>query len=573
MPPPPSLNTYNFIAKLLLTLIIAMITSQRLPAQLGVAATLVATQTYNQTTSTGVSNTGNDYIVYTDPSTSVVEKMNVAVCDGSVPQLMWTYKVTGTTLAVGSLQLVSSYAFDPDVCLLFRNNRFFAVVVYSDPVAGASYVECYAYTVGTNTWSLTTQINQTVLGANMATAINVDSDQKDHFAIVWDVGGTASNTHCYIVAGNWSTTFLEPVICSITNPGVLLPRLTNGGNTLPMPYKMPDIGVFDETNSVADYIVTVIDDDDDVATYGVIRKGDVCNNNMPSSFTTDFYRTDATHVYTWPRVARHRHVGSPLQEGYTVVYSDYDPTGVTYDINGHTNFYDATIPGFVNTDNVYTDGSAEFGPTPSGNYLPQINSKTLTKPVVSYERQSGSTSPITSQHFVVAFNAIDGNNDVYPLAFYTYNYDGIPYTTVSIYDFNQVPILSSNPNDEQIISVAGEQSHVFLYSWYDANNNGGSMCYKLVTSGAKFRTGIFDNNENEINCLYFSKETNSWWLPESINEASNILIYNLNGQTVCRQSNFDSDVFINALRELSGGMYVTSFSINGKTQNLKLIIQ
>ncbi len=541
--------------------------------QLGVAATLVSTQTYAQTSTTGVSNTGNDYITGTINSGANNVKMNVAVCDGSAPQLMWHYydnSLSSPYTQTGYITL-NPYAFDPDVCLLFREDRFFAVVVYSDGVNGFSYLECYEYDVSNNTFAFTAQIGQITLGTNIATAINIDSDQRDHFAAVWDEASTNSNSHCFIVAGNWSNTFHEPVICSNYNPGVLLPRLTdNSSNLLPLPYKMPDIGVFDETNSVADYIITVITDDDEVAVYDIIRKNNVCNNSLSSSLTAGYYNSVSGHIFTWPRVARHRHVGTTLQEGYTVVYGDYTVANGSYDIDGRTNFYDATNSIFINTDNIYTDGNNAWFNHANNYKLPAINNNVLYKPVVSYERQSGSTNPITSQHFVVAFNANDGTG-IYPLALYAYNSDGTPYTSQSIYDFNQVPILGSAHDEHDIISVAGEQSHVFLYSWYDIDNS--NMSYKLVTSGNKFKTGTFENTESTYKCLWYSKETNSYYLPKNISESNNIQIIDLNGHLLYSQNSFYQTNFLSAINNLCNGIYIVSLAANNQQQNLKLVIQ
>src|SRR6185436_2946290 len=81
---------------------------------------------------------------------------------------------------------------DPDVCLVFDDLGWYALVVYDDG-GGNCYFDVYSWTGTQFTLSSSTQLlNDAGNGATRNSTINIDADAIGNFAIIWDDANTGS---------------------------------------------------------------------------------------------------------------------------------------------------------------------------------------------------------------------------------------------------------------------------------------------------------------------------------------------------------------------------------------------
>ncbi len=451
-----------------------------------------------------VENTGNDMFVET--VNNITYELSVTVWDGFNPSMGWKYiDNTGTYTSIVDLP---TEVIDPDVCILHRNSDWYVAICYRDGSSGLPKLQIQKFDVPTKTWSVTAT-HTLGNGQPVQSAINIDSDQHEHYFVVWDQLNVSSNVKIYGASGIFNGVNVTLCLASYEFPAFYDP---SGVNLIQYPYNQPDVAIMDfpwnngtnpgqvKVSFLGGPCAAYPGSTHTLAVTDEVRftKWGVCTFTPPSGAVA-YARPELTgYEFGWPRIARHRRNTNitDVQEGFTVVYQKHQPNAHLYDIAGLTVFYDyTTTPGVLiltDQDNTYTDGNAQFYGTGNPPSLPPINTTYNLKPVVSYELKSGTVDPNAKQIMCIAFEHADVNTPLHRFcaSFYAHNYKGRPYTDPAgtpNYLFYHVP---TNVNEHTYaISVAGEMSESFIYSFANFTNQ--SVQYKTVASFAHLRQGNF----------------------------------------------------------------------------------
>ncbi|MBK8847780.1 MAG: hypothetical protein IPO27_15050 [Bacteroidetes bacterium] len=185
------------------------------------------------------SRTGNDIQSETIEGTKY--EMAVTVWEATNGQgLGYTFtNLTTSTVISGIAPLPVNTSFStPDVCLMQRNNNWHALVAYTEGFPSFGHLMILKFDIITHVW---THVSTTQLGPVVST-INIDSDQHEHFFIVWD-----ENLNPNIVvkgaAGAFNAVSNTVVVC-MTN--YQFPQFKDAnGNLVQYPYLRPDVSVMD----------------------------------------------------------------------------------------------------------------------------------------------------------------------------------------------------------------------------------------------------------------------------------------------------------------------------------------
>lgn len=463
----------------------------------------------------GVENTGNDIINKNISATNY--ELSATVWDGNDPSMGWMYKVNGVVQSNYIIRLGLDVV-DPDIALIQRDNanlKWYALVCYKSSINDNAYLKIYDFNPVTFVWTLIKTVS--ISNGDVITAINIDTDQDSHFFIVWDQLNGSNNQTIYCAAGAYMPNKGYPDVCMLNYEltGGFAPNTTlkdDLGNDLKFPYSEPDVSVYDypTTPQYPDGGDLVIVCKTGGSAQNSTWKGTIdcwisrfsdwqnCSFIPPNLWSLHTVPFVANEELDWPRIGRHRYIknnSSGYQTGFTFVYEKHNTFLATNDVCGFTFFYQTGNNASILTDNNYTNGSAEFwlpNLIPSGFFLPNISQYQNSKPVISYERISGSMNPNAQQNMIISFNHNDVNGAQYPLAFYAQNATGRPYTNKGFYKYYEVPIL---PGTESVVSVSGEQSGKFLSSFFDADDQ--QIQYKTVQSKAHLKTTSLTSSVNE----------------------------------------------------------------------------
>lgn len=417
--------------------------------------------------STDIQNMGNDAISYNPGGGSVL--VRAIVCDGAVPSLFIASSSAGGGFST-AFSFVYPDVIDPDVALIYKNGFTYALVSYAR-ASGGMYLEVFSISGASATY-LSNHLVSTSSATLLQNTINIDSDQNDRFAIVWDEQG--GNGQIQAMAGyvNGAGAIVLGTTCSLPIP------LACSGSGLPtaLPLIQPDVAVFSAggpgglTNCIIN--VSCIDGYGDLHVI-IDRFLDIFNGTPANIASSSFCVTPLPGTtFNLPRIACQRYNASVswAQTGIAVIYEVINAANNTYDIGSTTTFFDLLAnpqQSFQNTF-ILTDGTC-----PSYNGAPPINISTPNaenhRPVVTYNRNSGSFNQVDPilligwEHFtggpylpVVGYQIGSGEYFYFlPLA--------------GIVNYQEVPL---NPSgDETILSISGEQSNQMLYSWRDKNHD------------------------------------------------------------------------------------------------------
>ena len=451
-----------------------------------------------------VANTGNDVKNYSNNGS---ETIRAIVYDGDTPSLFYEFLQANSSVNAGTINLNYSDAIDPDVALIARffpganTWRAYALVCYSRP-GGGIYLEIFNFNYGVNTFGQHTLMSiGSTTSSLVSTAINIDSDQQDRFAVTWDEQGGAGQilTMAGYLKANGGFAFGPnalplpiPLYCGPPPPG--LPNIA--------PLKQPDVAVFSAggggggiANCIVNY--SMIDALGDIHV-GVQRFVDLIAGTPGSGW--DFcIEAQNGDVYNLPRIACQRYNSgiSFAQTGVSVVYEIYNPNTQTSNIGSTTTFFDMTGTGFSSLNTyVLTDGTYNLidpaFPISSSATLQDISQSPIinTAPVLSYNRKSGAFNPDASI-LVVGWNHNAGSSSL-PLSILQLA-DGRGFN-LSIgggnYANNYLEIPLNPTGSEGILSISGEQTNNMFYSWYD--NISFDHSYKANNYGSVLKLGTDD---------------------------------------------------------------------------------
>ncbi|MBK8846884.1 MAG: hypothetical protein IPO27_10210 [Bacteroidetes bacterium] len=472
---------------------------------------------------------------------------------------------------------------DLDVCILLRPNNWFVLIAYKD----VSIPKLLAYKFNPINKTFTFVSNTTLGNGNgIYTDIQIDSDQSEHFFVVWDQPNNTGVIKIFGASGGIANNSIS--IC-MTNYEFPLFNDPISGSTVNPPYYFPDVAVMElPIPSVVDIQMQA----------RITFVGTSCSAYPNSSgivcIPNDFKSTDWINctysnlsntlayikpppsgtLYMNPRIARHRRATtiSNLQEGFTVVWWTY---GGPPNIKGFTTFYDyiTNSPNLLihTTDNTYTDGTSYFD-----NLIPQIALPNITsdlggidiRPVVSYERKSGLVNPNSKQIMCIGFNFTDpvsGHSSC--ASFYARNLNGKPYCTQTANSpQNEYYRIPTNIIDKCYgIAVSGELSESFLYSWIapvlvPPSTN---IYNKIVQSGANLKSGDMQHTSVNYEIL------NDQFISVNLSNATKIVsLIDIQGKSVVNAENMQ----VNNLQELNQGFYLLSYlDASGDANTVKVV--
>ncbi|MBK8845539.1 MAG: hypothetical protein IPO27_02845 [Bacteroidetes bacterium] len=470
---------------------------------------------------------------------------------------------------------------EADVALIQRNNIWFALIAYLNGTTPMLLVE--QFNPGNQTW---TQVSNTALGNGTAcqTGIHIDSDQQEHFFIVFDQINAQGQQKIFGAAGTfWNSTIQ---LC-MTNYEFPLFKDPTGTFNIDPPYYTPDVAIMDMPTVPAQeysnpgkvkitFMAPTIGNPNSISQICVsndlvFSQYQNCAFTGPSVNLEYLKLATGSNVFSHPRIARNRRnlTISNVQEGYTVVWVGQDLQD--FNIYGHTVFYDyVTQPGpwpkKLTTDNTYTDGSCQFHNDP--NFLIDISTYQKKEPVVSYERKSGLVNPNSGQIMCIGFDYVDNTNNEYKSAcFYADNSDGKPVMTTLANNHLYYTIQQNTTGSNAGIAITGELSESFIYSWSKQTPGPtGEVYYKVVSSGADLRMlGSNNNYTEELKSIVIADDN---FLPIELNAISKIITW-----TGTRGEVFATNCSAGILnREIPKGLsFISYLNKNGQSERLKIL--
>lgn len=476
---------------------------------------------------------------------------------------------TGTSVTTGIWGFGISDVSNPDLAIIRQSaTKFHIVVPYSDPVVGGVFAAIYEFTPATLTWSYPVIVALSGSGV-FPTDINIDADDGNNFAIVWDevVSGTRK---IHVAAGSLQGTPLTPTFC-VTN--YTLPTFNNtAGTAISPPYSFPDVALFNKVSGSSVAVISFLTSvGSGASTQSVImvtkdlNVADFCSSSISTQNVEVAQYSSTNEAYSSPRIARHHGKSTFDQLGWTTVFAIADRNTGASNIAGITTFQ--TSSGLVNNGlRIFTNGSSSNAPFFNNNSmkLPNISSNSNTNPVVSYERRSGSDDINEPEVMVIAFDHYNGTSR-FPLSFYVQNGYGTPFTSTSQYLYYKVP--TSPTGDESVIAVAGTDSRHFLYSWWDKTSY---YCYfKIINAKSDLRLGTEMNGDVKNNTLLIS---NDYTLPINFpQEYLQMELYAMSGALIGKINN-NSGSINELFNGLKSGMYAAKFLRANNTKDVYKLI-
>jgi len=372
-------------------------------------------------------NTGNDVLSQGD------FLWQVSVCDANASgseAFEWDFYIPYPSLYHGLTSFYYDDAQDPDVCIVSDVNMaadVYGIAVYYSPSQTDFILEVF---VLSNPCISVAVTGLTGGNVNNLHVINIDSDEQNHFAIVYE----DDNGDIYCQTGSIVTTVLT-LNCTPL-------QIWTGGT-------MPDVTVHKGASSYEHIVFTFIDGNGDVQVYD----DDYVNYTSGGGCTPALnylYNSPPVYSFNRPRIASNPN-GSTLL--WTVVVEDNN--GGDYFIDGFTE------NGSGVTARIYNDGSLY------PNY--DITDASNLRPVVTYD--------YAEDNIFVGWT-FNNSAPVYP-----YNNPGDPdeadYPVMLVCDLNGDPIthtsylevpnvVNTNPSTETYaeLSIAARFSRVYTYFTY-----------------------------------------------------------------------------------------------------------
>jgi hypothetical protein len=405
--------------------------------------------------STTVLNTGND------KRDLISHTFEVSVWDdgsANTPEIGWN---VDNLSFFGTATLSYSDAFDPDVCLVQDGTYAYAIVVYWTSTGNGFYYDVFRSNGGN--FAILAASPYLLQNGNFGTTINIDSDDNDRFAIVWDDSG--QNIWCGV--GRASSGPPAITACGIN-------QLETGIA------QMPDVAMF-WNGTFEDVLITYVFTNQNLQLYinyqtwsalnnctptvGGFNSFDSWSHTVPTSPNPTTFSWPAITVgnggyYQYPRIA----AGSGFRDQWSVEVED-NASGA-----GGSGYY---IVGFTNASNIWS-GPADVvyhvyndGVTTTDSPY-NISSLVNLRPVVTYDN--------SSNYFFVGwtFYNISGNSSNgktvanYPIVLWC-DVKGDRVWTANYYKYWEVPDLATS-DDKQVLSVAGRYVTDNLYTYYGWDN-------------------------------------------------------------------------------------------------------
>lgn len=474
----------------------------------------------------------------------------------SPPFIGWNYDDglgTSSSITTGIWGFAFNDVSNPDLAIIRQSvSKFHIIIPYSDPVVGGVFAAIYEFTPSTLTWSY--PVTVTLAGAGVfPTDINIDADDGNNFAIVWDET-VAGVRKIHVAAGSLQGTPLTPTFC-VTN--YTLPTFNNtSGTAISPPYLYPDIALINKVSGSSVAVIsflTYVGSGASTQSVIMVTKDlnltDLCSSNISAQNVEVSQYSSTDEDYKTPRIARHHGKSAFDQLGWTTVFEIDDRNTGASNIAGITTFQTST--GLYNNGlRVYTNSSVPFFNN-NTQYLPNISSNSNTNPVVTYERRSGSDDINEPEVMVIAFDHYNGTSK-FPLSFYVQNGYGTPFSSTSQYLFYKVP--TSPTGDESIIAIAGTDSRHFFYSWWDKTTY--FYYFKIINAKSDLRLATEIPSDLKNNTLLISE---NYSLP--INFPQDYLqleLYSLSGALIGKD-NKNSGSIIELFNGLKSGMYAAKF--------------
>ncbi|MBK8845544.1 MAG: hypothetical protein IPO27_02870 [Bacteroidetes bacterium] len=510
----------------------------------------------------------------------ILTEMDLVVWAGNPGSMFWKYSTPGNSY-FDILDLPVNIT-EADVALIQRNNIWFALIAYLNGTTPMLLVE--QFNPGNQTW---TQVSNTALGNGTAcqTGIHIDSDQQEHFFIVFDQINAQGQQKIFGAAG---TFWNNSITLCMTNYEFPIFNDPTGTYTIDPPYYTPDVAIMDVPTIAGQqfsnpgkvkitFMAPTIGNPNSISQICVsndlvFSQYQNCAFTGPSVNLEYLKLATGSNVFSHPRIARNRRnlSISNVQEGYTVVWVGQDLQD--FNIYGHTVFYDyVTQPGpwpkILKTDNTYTDGSCYFHGSIS-DVLPDISTYQKSQPVVSYERKSGLVNPNSGQIMCIGFNYSDPNTNNWKSAcFYADNSDGRPVKTTFFNNYEYYTIQQNISGNNFGISITGELSESFIYSWMkQPTQPTGEAYYKVVTSGADLRMiGSNNNYTEEMKSIVIADDN---FLPIELNSVTKIITW-IGAQGEIYAANCGAEILDNKIPK--GLSFIYYLNKNGQSERVKIL--
>nr|MBK9652258.1 hypothetical protein [Bacteroidota bacterium] len=463
-----------------------------------------------------VVNTGCDAKAYTcDPA---MDEFRAYVWDGTSPTLLVQYANQNAVQFETAIALPIT-ATDPDVCLVYNtaansfpiHNGFpAAFVVFKNN--GNVYLNIYSAAAQPGLFQCNSSpgfvlFSSTLLGAvTNNTAINIDSDRRNRFAIVWDDNGLLKSRAGRVNAnGNvtYGTTVTIPLVGTPTTAS------------------MPDVAIFNPENNAGQaealYCYKGTKNNEDYIVVQKEKLNAVINNN---GITGSVEREEVFGQFieaTWPRITTSRPVLATdfptiqyTKGAWFVCYELHDVQNDLNDIGAFSSIYDSEIiPNITEQLPVVYTNAQDF-PGWSA-----INNSTATyqdnlRPACTFDQGLPCIHPPDLKHdchsnITLAWTHLDANGKQKPIMLYVdpydasiqlnpvtldpnmnFNFNGA-FSTYQNYLYNEVSLVNIFSGLESTISVAGEQTGRMAFLWGD--NIANRMLYKIRLQGQGPRLG------------------------------------------------------------------------------------
>lgn len=309
---------------------------------------------------------------------------------------------------------------DPDVVLYAVNNNLYAFFIYL--ITGNAYYERWEYSAGN--WNIYT--NATLLAGttgNCSTP-NVDIDDQNHLAAVWQEGNTIK-----LITGN---------IQSVNNMYTILAGSSS------QTYETPDVSVLHDNSSpyLVNINITYLNNSNGNYNFNV----DWFEFYYPTSTYGNFYSLQLNSSYTYgkPRIAAPVYTANYFHyKDFSAVIREFD--GSRYNLLSITRFHQ------------------QNSPLMTANSYPDITSSICTEPAITY----------INDNIFIAFktNYINGNDfDIFQKRL---NYKG------DIGSYNYYSVVNDNTiGDQTTPSISGRYGLGLKAFYTFSDNYSGEILYK-----------------------------------------------------------------------------------------------
>lgn len=431
----------------------------------------------------GIQNTGNYSILFES------SYFQVMCWDGNSPGIGWGkgstpeqyFAFDGTN--IGAIE-------DPDVALYEINNTLYAFFIYL--VDNNVYYEIWSYSA--SNWSINTNATQIGSSSNTSYCPNVDIDDQNHLAAVWQDG-----YNIILITG------------TIQSVGAMY-TIQTGTSTLN--YESPDVSVFhDYTNTYTNINVTCL-----IKGTNEYFNIDYYDYSNPLTINGSHFSLQLNSSYTYgkPRIAAPVHPTIFDYKDFSAVLSQFD--GSKYQLLSITRF------------------NAKNSPLMHANTYPDISSSISTEPAITY----------INEDILIAFKT-NYNNPDYEIFQKKLNYKG----DINIYNYYSQVNISTN-GDQTTPSISGRyapQNNAF-YTFFDDDTD--DILYKNSNVGNQ---NLRIQNETNNALIYPNPASGSFTLNiMDVSEGSNITICDIQGRTLLQQD-IDKSKTIVDISSLSQGTY------------------